>query len=622
MKKNIMSLLLALGLCLSLLPTAVLADETPPLCDVYQGDGFYITAKPYKLNSTKYALIGSNAEGCRTFYDGYLVVTSADVDENYVNRRFMQKFNLADKEGNIVLPEGKMHYWDGILTYLKSGQLVPFDGLAPFWDGETMTPGALGVPLMGFMDYQGNEVIPCQFRYDQIYHFQDGFAWVEVTAEKESGRSYSYDAIIDKTGREVITTREVDDGDKWQQTLFNSDYFGSGLLSAKIIDYDANTVTYGYINGQGDMALPLVTMDKDVQESILRSSTDDYWTAYAEGGKIDGYLLPWGNAWSRFSDDGYAVVADLRSSDELAYAYAIIDTSGNVVSAFRDMRPHKGGFHDGLMYVDFIDNRGNVENRGYIDTTGSVVWRESEDLRGGRDYSCGVMVMNYNIVVDKKGEPVIPKGIFEEIAPFQNDLSLAYVGGQPYVLELHQGAYTGSGMVYNHAKGGVTAEPTTPTQPEQPQQPVAPGNLAYASTQKVLVDGKAVEFQCYALKDAEGNDTNYIKLRDIAAVLNGTSVQFHVGWNGAVNIETGKAYTPNGSEMHTPFSGNRVYSPATAPTNVNSQGSDLEAIVLNDDNGGAYTYYKLRDLGKALGFNIGWAAETGVFVETDKPYEG
>lgn len=622
MKKGFLSLALALSLCFSLTPTAALAEENPPLCDVYQGDGFYITAKPYKLNSTKYALIGSNAEGVRSFYDGYLVVTSADVDENYVNRRFVREFNLADKEGNIVLPEGKMHYWDGILTYLKNGQLVHSEGLAPFWDGETMTPGSLGVPLMGFMDYQGNEVIPCQFRYDQIYHFQDGFARVEVTAEKESGRSYSYDAIIDKTGREVITTREVDDGNKWQQTLFQSDYFGSGLICAEIIDYDANTVTYGYINGQGDMALPLVTMNKDVQESILRSSTDDYWTAYAEGGKIDGYLLPWGNAWSRFSDDGYAVVADLRSGDELAYAYAIIDTSGNVVATFRDMRPHKGGFHDGLMCVDFIDNRGNVENRGYIDTTGSVVWQDSW---AGNDYSCGVLVMNSNKVVDKKGEPVIPKGIFEDISPFQNNLSLGNVGSQPYILELHQGAYTGSGTVYDHAKGGVATQPTTPTQPEQPQQPQQPaatGDLAYASTQRVTVDGKAVEFQMYALKDANGNDTNYVKLRDVAATLNGTAAQFEVSWDGAVNIVTGQAYTPNGSEMKTPFSGNRAYSLPTSATKVNGSEASLEAIVLLDDKGGAFTYYKLRDLGKALGFNIGWAAETGVFVETDKPYEG
>ncbi|MCI9402849.1 MAG: hypothetical protein HFF04_04140, partial [Oscillospiraceae bacterium] len=158
--------------------------------------------------------------------------------------------------------------------------------------------------------------------------------------------------------------------------------------------------------------------------------------------------------------------------------------------------------------------------------------------------------------------------------------------------------------------------PTQPAIPTQPVTPVQPTNTAYASTQKVLVDGKAVEFQCYALKDAKGNLTNYIKLRDMASILNGTSVQFQVGWNGAVNIETGKAYTPNGSEMNTPFSGDRGYENATAATNINGSQAALEAIVLKDDKGGAYTYYKLRDLGTALGFKVDWSAEKGIFIET------
>ena len=57
---------------------------------------------------------------------------------------------------------------------------------------------------------------------------------------------------------------------------------------------------------------------------------------------------------------------------------------------------------------------------------------------------------------------------------------------------------------------------------------------AYASTQKVLVDGRSVEFQAYALKDANGYDTNYVKLRDVAVVLNGSAARFEVGWDGEI----------------------------------------------------------------------------------------
>ena len=39
-------------------------------------------------------------------------------------------------------------------------------------------------------------------------------------------------------------------------------------------------------------------------------------------------------------------------------------------------------------------------------------------------------------------------------------------------------------------------------------------------------------------------------------------------------------------------------------------------------NGVGTNYLQLRDLGAALGFNVGWSADRGVYVETDKPYAG
>ncbi len=151
--------------------------------------------------------------------------------------------------------------------------------------------------------------------------------------------------------------------------------------------------------------------------------------------------------------------------------------------------------------------------------------------------------------------------------------------------------------------------------------PEQPAKVAYPSTQKVDVDGKAVEFQCYALKDQSGNDTNYIKLRDLADILNGSAAQFQVDWNGKVTITTGQGYTKDGSERSTPFSGRRVYKEVTDQTLVNGKAADLAAFTLMDENGGGYTYYQLRDLGKALGFNVGWSADKGIFVETGKPYD-
>lgn len=149
------------------------------------------------------------------------------------------------------------------------------------------------------------------------------------------------------------------------------------------------------------------------------------------------------------------------------------------------------------------------------------------------------------------------------------------------------------------------------------QMPKKDGSVAYASDQTILVNDRPINFQMYALKDTSGNPTNYVKLRDVASVLNGTPAQFDVSWDGTVNILNGQAYTPNGSEMTTPFSGDRSYTSATAPTKVNGKEIDIDAIVLEDDQGGAYTYYKLRDLGRALGFKVDWSTEKGIFVKTE-----
>ena len=175
-----------------------------------------------------------------------------------------------------------------------------------------------------------------------------------------------------------------------------------------------------------------------------------------------------------------------------------------------------------------------------------------------------------------------------------------------------------------------TPEPTPEPEPTKAPEVTAPAvtapsipasGTAHPSTQVVEIDGNQVTFEMYALLDGNGNPTNYIKVRDLALALNGTNAQFEVDWNGAVNLLSGAPYTANGSENNTPFSDEREYTLPENPTNVNGAASDLTAIFLTDDNGGGYTYYQLRDLGKKLGFNVGWSSERGIFVETDKPYQ-
>jgi len=163
---------------------------------------------------------------------------------------------------------------------------------------------------------------------------------------------------------------------------------------------------------------------------------------------------------------------------------------------------------------------------------------------------------------------------------------------------------------------GPTVIETTGTSPEESGQ-------AYANTQTILVDGWPVTFETYALHDSDGYPTNYIKLRDLAQTINGTQAQFNIVWDGSISIDRGAAYKSNGSEMYTPFAGDRAYRKGGETITIDGKPYIVQCFMLFDDEGGGYTYYKLRDLGMALGFNVGWDAGSAMaFIETDQPYTG
>ncbi len=215
--------------------------------------------------------------------------------------------------------------------------------------------------------------------------------------------------------------------------------------------------------------------------------------------------------------------------------------------------------------------------------------------------------------------------IYEKVRAGEISIPTSEDGRTPNVAALNGPTLRAEGKL--PALDGETATaPAAPAAPATPATPAPDAKLvAYAATQNVDVDGKAVEFQMYALKDVNGNPTNFVKARDVASVLNGTKAQFEVGYDAntkAVTMTPNTAYTPNGSEMKTPFSGDRAYTIPTAKTNVGGKETELTAILLTGDTGGGFTYYRLRDLGEALGFNVSWSKEKGVFIESDKPYVG
>lgn len=134
----------------------------------------------------------------------------------------------------------------------------------------------------------------------------------------------------------------------------------------------------------------------------------------------------------------------------------------------------------------------------------------------------------------------------------------------------------------------------------------------------ISLNGKNVTLDAYTLKAANGGDVTYVKLRDIAALLESTSAKFNVDWKrGAIYVASKTAYTTkNGSELKAISGTDGSYKWNQAPVLFDGTTKALEGIVLTDGQGGGHTFFKLRDLGDAIGFTVDWTAERGIFIET------
>ena len=125
--------------------------------------------------------------------------------------------------------------------------------------------------------------------------------------------------------------------------------------------------------------------------------------------------------------------------------------------------------------------------------------------------------------------------------------------------------------------------------------------MTVLSSQNLAVDGKTVDCEKYNI-----DGSNYFKLRDIAYLLNGTRAQFAVGWDAAtqtVSILTKEAYSKNGTELD--LSGGDK-SATAKPSSQTLQIDGKTVTGLSVYNIGGNNYFKLRDLGNALGFSVGY----------------
>lgn len=113
----------------------------------------------------------------------------------------------------------------------------------------------------------------------------------------------------------------------------------------------------------------------------------------------------------------------------------------------------------------------------------------------------------------------------------------------------------------------------------------------------IYVDGKQVNGAAYMI-----NSNNYFKLRDIAAMVNGSAKQFEVSWNQnekRIDLTTNKAYTVVGGELALPSATTKTAKESTAVVYKDGAKVDYTGYTIADNN-----YYKLRDLCKDMDIGV------------------
>lgn len=126
---------------------------------------------------------------------------------------------------------------------------------------------------------------------------------------------------------------------------------------------------------------------------------------------------------------------------------------------------------------------------------------------------------------------------------------------------------------------------------------------AVKTEQKITLDGQAVDLGAYNI---EGH--NYVKLRDVAAIMTAKKSQFNVGYDAQKNlviVETAKAYTKESGDLAAIKDAKAKAMLEVKKIMVNGEAKDIKAALIKGNN-----YMQLRDLGRLVDFGVDYDEKT------------
>ena len=129
---------------------------------------------------------------------------------------------------------------------------------------------------------------------------------------------------------------------------------------------------------------------------------------------------------------------------------------------------------------------------------------------------------------------------------------------------------------------------------------------ATPSNYKFYINNVQVDIAAYQI---DGN--NYVKLRDIAYILNGTDKQFNVTWNNnIIYLNSNTNYITVGGKLGKISNTIQLAKKSTSSIYKDGDIAYYNGYVINGNN-----FYKLRDIAQSFNFDISW--DTGkVFINT------
>lgn len=131
---------------------------------------------------------------------------------------------------------------------------------------------------------------------------------------------------------------------------------------------------------------------------------------------------------------------------------------------------------------------------------------------------------------------------------------------------------------------------------------------------ELTVNGEAEDLSVYTI---DGN--NYIKLRDMAQMLDGTDKQFEIAWNKekhTIDLLSEESYSSVGGELENNTNSKPKLRFNESQVSKDGNNVDFQAYNIDDNN-----YFKLRDISESFNIGVDWNQETkGIEIDTSKGY--